>query len=134
MSTFLDSSVLIPLGVGRHPNHAAVVAWYQQQAGMLTSAHALAETFNVWTGRYGVPPDEAARTLRQWSGVLTVVALSTADYLDALDEAARLGVSGATVYDGLHARAATLGKARTIATYNVRHYARLWPTAALVTP
>ena len=58
---------------------------------------------------------------------LTIVALTEADYFQALENSAALGVVGGTLYDALLAHCAIKVKAETIYTWNIRHYQLLGP-------
>ena len=58
---------------------------------------------------------------------LTIVALAEAEYFQALENSAVLGVVGGTIYDALLAHCAIKVKAETIFTWNIRHYQLLGP-------
>jgi predicted nucleic acid-binding protein len=67
---------------------------------------------------------------------LSVIALDSNEYVDALQKAATQGISGGSVYDALFAASALKAKAETIYTWNTRHYSLCGPdvTARLRRP
>ncbi|MFA9271574.1 MAG: type II toxin-antitoxin system VapC family toxin [Baekduiaceae bacterium] len=121
----LDTSVAVPLLVGTHSAHPAVVRWWDGRDVVL-SGHALAETYSVLTrlpGDIRVAPADAARLLADRFGPPLVLDLDAAMTLP--ETFARLGIAGGAVYDALVAlpaaqRGATLATrdARARATYD----------------
>ncbi|MET0601422.1 MAG: type II toxin-antitoxin system VapC family toxin [Baekduia sp.] len=97
----LDTSVAIPLLVGTHREHAAVVRWCDGQEVVL-SGHAVAETYSVLTrlpGDLRLLPEDAARLLRaRFSAPLVLSRKAAARLPDTLST---LQISGGAVYDAL---------------------------------
>ena len=61
---------------------------------------------------------------------LTIVALTADEYARTLQTFAELGVVGGTIYDALLAGCALKARAKTLFTWNIRHYAQLGPKVA----
>ena len=103
---------------------------------LYVSAHTLAELYAQLTRprTFDLTPAETRRIIRRYERALSIVALSDSDYLDLLDEAATTGVRYGLIYDLIHAHAARKGGAELIATLNVRHFKRIWPSERIVNP
>jgi len=100
-----DTSVLIAGFVASHPNHHAALSWLQRAKNneliMLVSAHTLAECYAVLT-RLPVSPKISPSTARllvreNIEKLAKIISLSSADYLNILDQAANLGFSGGII-------------------------------------
>lgn len=93
------------------------------------AAHSLAETYAVLTrlpGGSQVPAAVAWQLLAE--NVLnsfTLVTLSSKEYADALENAAKDGIEGGKTYDALILAAAAKSGAERIYTTDVRHFQRL---------
>lgn len=121
----LDTSVAVPLLVGTHSAHRAVVRWWDGRDVAL-SGHALAETYSVLTrlpGDVRVAPADAAQLLASRFGPPLVLDLAAAATLP--ETFARLGIAGGAVYDALvalpaaqHGAALATRDARARATYD----------------
>lgn len=115
----LDTSVAIPLLVGTHQAHTAVVSWWDGREVAL-SGHALAETYSVLTrlpGDLRLTPADAARLLDERFGDPLLLGPERARSLP--EELSRLGIAGGAVYDALVASAAAEHGA-DLATRDVR--------------
>ena len=107
--------------------------------------HLLAEFFATMTGR-GVEitdedgntdrmvftQDQCAAWLRKFAGKLEFEELTKNEALDGLDNAQRLSVQGARVYDYWHALVSEKAKSNELITRNTRHFQGLagnvaWP-------
>jgi predicted nucleic acid-binding protein len=102
----LDTSVAVPLLVGTHRAHAAVVRWWSGREVAL-SGHALAETYSVLTrlpGDLRVAPADATRLLAERFAEPLLLGSEVAGRLPEV--LSRLGISGGAVYDALVALAA----------------------------
>jgi hypothetical protein len=88
--------------------------------------HAVAETFSTLTGgRESIRVDPAtAPTLIEQSilPVVTPVALSLREMLEAVKSAHTRGVRGGAIYDFLHFTAARKARVDRVYTLNVRHF------------
>ncbi len=127
MKAFLDTSVLVACFYGDHQHHAPSLDLLSQvrKATASTAAHCFAEVYSVVTGMPGrnrASPDEALLFLQDVRERLTTVALDEGEYFDAIERAARNGISGGTCYDAIIVGCALKAKAQTIYTWNTRHF------------
>jgi hypothetical protein len=137
MKTYWDSSALLNALV------SAAVAKAFEQGEHVSRSHAYAETFSHLTGK-GIPlkhqdrirfaPDDAARMIRGLHAKLTVRDLDCAETVQAISDAAKLGVQGARIHDLLHARSAVLSKADQVWTRNISGFANLTGTIPVSWP
>jgi predicted nucleic acid-binding protein len=130
MQAFLDSSVLVATFYGDHQHHERSASLFarQKKSTGCTAAHCLAEVYAVVTGMPGknrASPDEALLFLRDVRERLSVVTLTEAEHFGVLEEAAVTGIAGGMCYDALIAQCAVKAKARTIYTWNTKHFSRL---------
>lgn len=130
MRAFLDTSVLVATFYGDHEHHVPSLALLAEQdrSTGCTAAHCLAEVYAVLTGMPGkdrVSPHEALLFLGDVRERLVTVALEEAEYFVVLEAAASNGIAGGSTYDAVIARCALKAKARTLYTWNVRHFKRL---------
>ena len=130
MTAFLDTSVLIATFYGEHEHHEPSFALFLQQKNSTacTAAHCLAEVYSVVTGMPGKnrsSPDEALLFLRDVRDRLALITLDELEYFKVLEDAASAGISGGAAYDAIIAHCALRAKAKTIYTWNVRHFNRL---------
>jgi predicted nucleic acid-binding protein len=138
MRAFLDTSVLVASFYHHHRHHQASreVLLRQRRATGSTAAHCLAEFYSVVTGFPGkdrARPEEAFLVLDGLQDRLSLSRLEAEEYLAVIDEAARQGISGGGIYDAVIARCALKIRAKTIYTWNTRHFERLGAeVAALV--
>jgi predicted nucleic acid-binding protein len=73
----------------------------------------------------------AARLVREnVVAAARIVALSTADYVGVIRDAAELSLAGGVVYDALIARAAQKAKVERLLTLNPQDFLRVWPAGA----
>ncbi len=127
---FLDTSVLIATFYGDHEHHRSSFDLFleQRKSSGYTAAHCLVELYAVVTGTPGkdrASPDEALLFLRDVRERLTTIAFDDDEYFQVLEDAAAADISGGTSYDALIARCAMKANARTIYTWNTRHFTRL---------
>ncbi len=138
MKVLFDTSVLVAGIVEAHPHHDRCLPWLQKARGStfepFVSAHTLAELYAVLSAyptRPRLSPAMAARLVREnVSTAARVVALSGADYLAAIGNAADLSLSGGVIYDALIVRAAQKIGADRLLTLNPRDFLRIWPGGA----
>ena len=130
MTAFLDTSILVAAFYDDHEHHgpsrSILLAHANKQS--CVAAHSLAEFYSVVTGRTGkhrVNPDEAMIFIESLRENFTVVALDIDEYVHALENAASLGIAGGGVYDAVLAHTALTAKAKSIFTWNVKHFMRL---------
>ena len=129
----LDTSVLVPAFVSRHPRHSIAIEALSAAEDLRVAAHTLAETLAVLTRlptRPRISGGVARRLLREnVTARGEVVALTVQDYDDALDRAAGLGVTGGAVYDALILQAAIRAEVDRFVTLNGQDFRRIWPEA-----
>ena len=77
-----------------------------------------------------VPPEQALLFVEEIRNRLTTVVLDADEYFDAMRTSADRGLSSGRVYDALLVRAAVKVKARTIYTFNVKHFQAIAPELA----
>lgn len=125
MNCALDSSVLVAAlddTAEFHPESEALLSLMN----LSINAHALAETFNTFTGgRLGfrIAPGIAASLLRhRIVPVVKSFSLSADDLLKAMEEAETRGVRGGAIYDYLHLAAARIAGAARFYTHNTSHF------------
>jgi predicted nucleic acid-binding protein len=141
IATFLDTSVLIAASDTadpRHPSSRSLLA-AATPATAACGAHTLAEVYAVLSrlpGGKKARPDLAGLLVEQIAARMTVVPLSTEDYVATLRETARMGLSGGIVFDALLLACARKVRAERIYTWNVRHFRMVAPdlTDRIVTP
>ncbi len=135
MEAFLDSSVIVAayyVHDERHIQSSALLDRYTRSK-LSTSAHSLAEVYAILTGMKGggrVSADLALLYLEDIRKSCIVVSLDEEEYWNALREGGRLGISGGTVYDLLIGTCARKAAAKSIYTWNPRHFERLGPEIA----
>ncbi len=132
MRVLYDTSVLVAVLTSGHPQHHKTRTRFIAQVDasdidVCVSTHALAELFAVLTRfpHWRISPSEAKKGIDQLRTRLTVVALDAEDYLWVLERIASLELSGAVVYDTLHARAALTCNASKLYTLNSKDFVRL---------
>ncbi len=139
MSTYWDTSAAINAAISPE------VFRRLHQGKHVARLHLLAEFFATMTGR-GVEitddtgntdrmvftQNECAAWLRTFADKLEFEELTKEEALNGLDQAQRLGVQGARVYDYWHALVAEKAKSVELLTRNTRHFEGLaknvvWP-------
>jgi len=100
-------------------------------------AHSLAELYSTVTRMPGrVSGNQAMLLISGIRERLSIITLDGDEYLNTLEMAASMGISGGSVYDALLAACAIKAKAETIYSWNTRHYSLCGPevTARLRRP
>lgn len=132
MKTFFDTSVLIASMLEDEPGHATSLKALDRFGSQGYAAlHSVAECFATLTGgRLGIriTPREATEMIQaNVVHALELVAVSKADYVEALRAAETLGMRGGAIYDGLLLACARKIQAERILTFNTRHFAAFAP-------
>ncbi|HUT32572.1 MAG TPA: PIN domain-containing protein [Planctomycetota bacterium] len=134
MTYLLDSSVVAPALADIHPHYARALPWLARAARgeiqAIMTAHSLAESYSALTlmpVHPRIPPGVAWRLLNEGTSHLGMVSLTEADYRQAIQRVAELGLPGGFVYDALIACVAARLKVDGLVTFNVRHFQRVWP-------
>ncbi len=136
-----DTSALVATVCSWHEHHARTRAEIERREGggeeLVLAAHSLAETYAVLTrlpGPNRLRSGDAIALLEANWGETTVVHLTAAETWRALRKAQRSGVIGGQTYDMLIAASALKGRASTIITWNVRHFAAVAPEIDIEAP
>ena len=129
MTTFFDTSVLVPVFLEDHEHHERSLKAFvnAQRRHDYCAAHSLAEVYSTMTrlpGRHRLSGEQVLLFLENIREHLTLIALTGDEYHATIKEAAAGGVVGGTIYDALIARCALKAKADTIYTWNTRHFQR----------
>ncbi len=103
MTTFLDTSVLVPVFYGDHMHHKASLALFVQcdPASSCCGAHSLVEVVATLTRMPGQHRVSAAQALLFIGNIrerLALIALDGAEYVEALEAAAARGIVGGRRY------------------------------------
>jgi predicted nucleic acid-binding protein len=127
VNAFLDSSVLVPVFLADHEHHPRSLALFLKfdKRQVSCAAHSLAEIYSTVTrlpGKFRVSAAQAMLFLKEVRDRLTLVALDEVEYYNAIEWASAQGVAGGTVYDALLAACATKVRAKTLYTWNVKHF------------
>lgn len=135
MSTFFDTSALIPVFLEDHEHHEASFAAFLKADKKHAScaAHSLAEAYSAITrlpGKHRLSGDQAFLFIQSIRDRLKIVSLDGREYVSAIEDAAARGIVGGMIYDMLLARCALKAKAETLYTWNVNHFQRLGPEVA----
>ena len=128
MKGFFDTSALVPVFYGDHIHHTASLNRFIQfdKSSGCCGAHSLAEVYSTLTrmpGKHRISAEQAMLFIGSIRERLTIVALTGEEYADALQASSALGIVGGGIYDALLAHCALKARAKTIYTWNTRHYA-----------
>ena len=135
MRAFLDTSVLVPVFYGDHVNHDSSLALFAglNKRDACCAAHSLFEVYAVLTrmpGKHRVGPEQAMLFIGDIRERLTLVALDSGEYADALETCAASAITGGAAYDALIGACALKSRAKTLFTWNIKHYQQLGPKIA----
>jgi predicted nucleic acid-binding protein len=138
MKVLLDTSVLVAALVEPHPEHQRALAWLTKGRSRATelviSSHTLAELYAVLSKLPVSPkitPGLAWRLIHESvEPMVSLVPLSSSDYLATIKYMSDLGLSGGAVYDALIVKAAQKSGAARIVTLNTVDFKRIWPEGA----
>jgi len=132
---FFDTSVLVAASDEDHEHYAAS---HRRLLEAKTStaacgAHTLAELYaviSVMPGAMRLRPQHAVMVISSILERLKAVALTPEEYMAAIVAASDNGIRGGTIYDALLLACARKVKAKTIYTWNVRHFRAAAPDLA----
>jgi predicted nucleic acid-binding protein len=127
-----DTNVVVAGLLVDHDRHALCRLWLDRAKNnefqALISVHSLAEIYSVLT-RLPMPhrlsPQTVERMLNENLANFERIALSVTDYEAVLGDVVRLGIVSGGIFDALIGRAAIVGRADRILTFNVRDFERL---------
>lgn len=128
MNGFLDSSALVPVFYGDHVHHQTSLALFIRfnKSTGCCGAHSLVEVYSTLTrmpGKHRISSEQAMLFIGSIRERLSIIALNGDEYADALESAAAQGTVGGSIYDAVLAHCAIKAKAKSIYTWNIRHYA-----------
>lgn len=137
----IDSNVLIAAVTAKHIHQSfsrellASIASGQS----VTATHCLSEFISNATkpllrGGAGLTPEQAGASLAAYARRLRPLALTIDQHVAALEEFAERGGAGPRVYDFLIGQVAVVHAIPLIVTWNVKHFAPLFPTLRVATP
>jgi len=106
MREFFDTSVLVAAFLEDHIHHLASFSRFSAATKSQSACgiHALAEIYAVMTAlpvRPMIPPEQALLFVGEVRDRLTVVTLTTEEYIAAIENSATRGFSSGRVYDAL---------------------------------
>jgi predicted nucleic acid-binding protein len=138
MKVLLDTSVLVAALVEPHPEHQRALPWLTKEksrtAELVISSHSIAELYAVLSTLPVSPrilPGLAWRLIHESvESRVSIVPLSSTDYLVTIKHMSDMGLSGGAVYDALIVKAAQKGGVARIVTFNVNDFKRVWPEGA----
>ncbi len=121
----LDTSVLVAALHDEQPFHHECLALLGHDT-IIVAAYGLVETFSTLTGgRLGFrrPPAIVSQVLvEDVKPIVTSVALSSEEILQAVAECEPRGIRGGAIYDYLHLASAKKAGASCLYTLNIRHF------------
>lgn len=136
MKVLLDTSVLVAALVEPHPEHLRAFPWFSKGKSneLVISSHSIAELYAVLSTLPVSPrisPGLAWRLIHESvEPRVSIVPLSSSDYLATIKHMSDMGLSGGAVYDALIVKAAQKSGADRIVTFNMNDFKRVWPEAA----
>ncbi|MFN0103985.1 MAG: type II toxin-antitoxin system VapC family toxin [Bryobacteraceae bacterium] len=135
MKAFLDTSVLISIFYPDHEHHqrSMDVLLRHSKGEVCCAAHSLAEVYAGLTampGKKRVSGDEAVLFLQNIRERMTLISLIDTEYFYVAEAAALLGLTSGAIYDLILGQCAEKAGARTIYTWNLKHFLRLGPAIA----
>ena len=127
MKAFFDTSVLVPVFYGDHVHHKASLERFTQfdRSTGCCGAHSLVEVFSTLTrmpGRHRISGEQALLFLSSIRERLSIVALTSNEYVAALETSAAQGIVGGGIYDAILAHCAIKAQAKVIYSWNTRHF------------
>lgn len=137
----IDSNVFVAASDIDHQHHPQSFELLDsaQTRDFATSIHCLSEFYNGATrpasrGGSARPPKDVADAVARYAGEVEVLQLSQTQHIAALMFFARRSGIGPLVYDFLIGQVAVVHSIPLIVTWNVRHFAPLFPTLRVATP
>jgi predicted nucleic acid-binding protein len=118
---YLDTTILVCAMHGEDPHHKDCLPLISRR-DVVTSAHALAETFSTMTGRREFQNEDVAESLATIAEAIRVEPILVTDYLTVLTETRRRGVRGGLIYDAIHAEVARRLGVNRLLTYNISNF------------
>jgi len=135
MREFFDTSVLVAAFWGGHRDHEVSVKLLgaANKTRSACAAHSIVEVYAVMTAlpvRPAIPPEQVLLFVQAMRERLAVVILDEQDYIDTTRQTAELGFTSGRIYDALLLKCAAKVRAKTIYTWNVKHFRLIDPGQA----
>ncbi len=135
MKAFLDTSVLVAAFWADHYGHDASNALLAQAKGenWACGLHSLAEIYATMTAmpvRPVLAPQQVLLLVEQVPERLTMISLTGSEYRRSIRDAADKGLTSGRIYDALLLACARKAQAKTIFTWNLKHFRQLAPDLA----
>ena len=132
-----DTNVIVAGILTDHQMHSVCRPWLNRAKNLefqgLLSVHSLAEVYSVITRLpkpYRVSAEVAQRLMVDNLVSFERVALTGADYDEVLADVVRRGITSGGIFDALIARAAVVGRADSLLTFNAKDFVRLGESIA----
>jgi predicted nucleic acid-binding protein len=138
MKVLLDTSVLVAALVEPHPEHQRALPWLTKEksrtAELVISSHSIAELYAVLSTLPVSPrilPGLAWRLIHESiEPHVSIVSLTSSEYIAVVKHLSELGLSGGAVYDALIVKSAQKSGVDRIVTFNTNDFKRVWPEGA----
>lgn len=137
----LDSNVVIAAVVAAHQHHAPSAALLNDFAPrtFAVAAHSYSEAYSGLTRRsrgalFEFDPGDALAALESVAAQCVLVGLTHGQTFEAIRDFASGGGIGPRLYDKLIGDAAVAGGLKCVVTWNVSHFASLFPQLEVVDP
>jgi len=138
MKALLDASVLVAALVEPHPEHLRALPWLakanSRSTELVICSHTIAELYAVLSTLPVSPritPGFAWRLIHESiEPHVSIVSLTSSEYIATVRHLSEIGLSGGAVYDALIVKAAQKAGADRIVTFNVNDFKRVWPEGA----
>jgi predicted nucleic acid-binding protein len=138
MKVLLDTSVLVAALVKPHPEHLRALPWLTRSKSktneLVIASHTIAELYAVLSTLPVSPrisPGLAWRLIHESiEPNISIVSLTSSEYMATVKNLSDLGLSGGTVYAALIVKAAQKNGADRIVTFNTNDFKRVWPEGA----
>lgn len=135
MRAFLDTSVLVAAFWADHYGHDSSNALFAQarRESWACGLHSLAEIYATMTAlpvRPVLASQQVLLLVEQVPERLTIVSLTEAEYRRSIRDAAEKGPTSGRIYDALLLSCARKAQAKTIFTWNLKHFRQLAPDLA----
>jgi predicted nucleic acid-binding protein len=144
MKVLFDTSILVAALVEPHPRHTQALSWLrrgkEKEIDIFLASHTIAELYAVLST---LPVSPRITSGLAWrlihdsvEPLVSIVSLSTSDYLMTVKRMSELGIFGGAIYDALIVKAAQKSGADSVLTFNASDFKRIWPeeAARIITP
>jgi predicted nucleic acid-binding protein len=135
MTAFVDTSVLVAAFWGDHAGHDssnALIARARRETWGC-GLHSLAELYATLTAmpiRPAPGPEQVVLFVEQIPERLTILSLTETEYRRTIRDAAEQGMTSGRIFDALLLACARKFQAKTIYTWNLKHFRQLAPDLA----